>query len=233
MDVNFKVTEPAKSEPIVFDVIFAEKVGGGRVKNCAYDLPAGVAVDAAGNAIKCYKVYEDAESDATAIKILKGSGVAVNDIFATGAVAVKCTAVDASNDAYDVVTVSLGVAVEAGDTLYNALAESVEAGYYDATSGTEGALKVVASGASDGQINLADVTPYKGSKSPLAANDYVLWKDEVKAEPKYAPAFVLGESIPANSGDKLVKLVNGANVRKETIQIAKDVLALMPMIAAL
>lgn len=233
MDVNFKVTEPAKSEPIVFDEIFAEKVGGGRVKNSAYDLPVGVAVSKDGYAIKFYKVYEDAEAEATSIKILKGSGVAVNDIFAKGNVAVKCTAVDSTDDAFDLVTISLGIALEEGDTLYNALAESVEEGYYDATSGTQGALKVVASGASDGQINLADVTPYKGSKSPLAANDYVLWKDEVKAEPKNAPLYVLGESVPAGSGDKLVKLVNVANVRKETIQIAADVLALMPMIQAL
>lgn len=46
-------------------------------------------------------------------------------------------------------------------------------GYYDATSSTVGALKVVASGASTGEINLADATPYFGSKT-LAADDYVV-----------------------------------------------------------
>lgn len=46
-------------------------------------------------------------------------------------------------------------------------------GYYDAVSTDEGALKVVASDATTGQINLADVTPYFGSKT-LAANDYVV-----------------------------------------------------------
>lgn len=48
-----------------------------------------------------------------------------------------------------------------------------ENGYFDATSSTAGALKVVASGATTGQINLADATPYFGSKT-LAANDYVV-----------------------------------------------------------
>lgn len=46
-------------------------------------------------------------------------------------------------------------------------------GYFDATSSTVGALKVVASGASTGEINLADATPYFGSKT-LAADDYVI-----------------------------------------------------------
>jgi len=46
-------------------------------------------------------------------------------------------------------------------------------GYFDATSTTEGALKVVASSATTGQINLDDVTPYYGDKT-LAANDYVV-----------------------------------------------------------
>lgn len=45
-------------------------------------------------------------------------------------------------------------------------------GYIDSTNSDPDALKVVASGASTGQINLADVTNYLGSKT-LAANDYV------------------------------------------------------------
>lgn len=189
MDVNFKVIEPAAVQPIVFDIIFAEKVGGGRVKNCAYDLPVGVAVDAEGNAIKAFKVVEAAESDATSLKIAKGSGVAVDDVIATGNAAAVVTAVDSTGDAYDVVTVSLGVAVEAGKVLF------------------EGST--VGSGSGSGAGESASATP------------------------KYTPMFVLGEFIPANSGDKLVKLVNGANVRKETILIADELLALMPMIQAL
>lgn len=46
-------------------------------------------------------------------------------------------------------------------------------GYADAESTTPGAVKVVASDAGAGEINLADAAPYFGSKT-LAANDYVV-----------------------------------------------------------
>lgn len=46
-------------------------------------------------------------------------------------------------------------------------------GYFKATSSDEGALKVVASGATGAQINLADATPYFGDGT-LAADDYVV-----------------------------------------------------------
>lgn len=48
-----------------------------------------------------------------------------------------------------------------------------EEGYFDATAETVGALKIVASGATAGQINLASVTPYYGDKT-LAADMYVV-----------------------------------------------------------
>lgn len=48
-----------------------------------------------------------------------------------------------------------------------------EEGYFDATESTEGALKIVASSPSDGEIKLSDVAPYFGSKS-LAADMYVV-----------------------------------------------------------
>lgn len=57
---------------------------------------------------------------------------------------------------------------------------AVQAGYHDAESGDAGALKVVASGASTGEINLASVVPYRGSKE-LAANDYVVLKTAAEA----------------------------------------------------
>lgn len=51
----------------------------------------------------------------------------------------------------------------------------VEDGYFDATSSTDGAVKVVSNDASPsaGEIKLSAVTPYFGSKT-LAANDYVV-----------------------------------------------------------
>lgn len=48
-----------------------------------------------------------------------------------------------------------------------------ETGYFDTVDGAEGALKIVASGAAAGEINLSSVTPYFGNKT-LAAGMYVV-----------------------------------------------------------
>lgn len=50
------------------------------------------------------------------------------------------------------------------------------------------------------------------------------------AEPKLKPVYVTGNLVPANSGDFPVRLINGANLRKETACIAGEVAALLPMI---
>ena len=226
MNINFHYNEAPGNAPVIFDEIFAEKVGGGIVKNATYDRKPGQVVLADGNAMKAARLYEAITSESTSIKVEKGHGLAAGDIIASGAAAVEISAINGSNDAYDVLTATLGVALAAGAVIYEAKTLPVEAGYYDATSSTEGALKVVASGATDGQINLADVTPYKGTKT-LAANDYVLWKDEVKLEPKAEPVFVLGTFLPANCGDQMAKLVNGANVRKETALFPAEIAAQM------
>lgn len=62
----------------------------------------------------------------------------------------------------------------------------VENGYVEATSSTPGALKVVASGATTGQITVADVKKGDYYPSGVAADDYVL------AETRYT-TFVLGD----------------------------------------
>lgn len=50
------------------------------------------------------------------------------------------------------------------------------------------------------------------------------------AVPKYTPAYVTGNVVNANKGDQLVKLVNGANLRKETAPISTEVVALLKTI---
>ena len=113
----------------------------------------------------------------TSIKIAKGSGVAVGDIIATGKKGVACTAIDTSNEEYDLVTVTLGVAVTEGSVLYQAKEASASA-----------------------------------------------------AEPLVAPDYVTGNWVHANKGDQLVRLINGANLRKETANVAPEVVALLPTI---
>ena len=54
---------------------------------------------------------------------------------------------------------------------------------------------------------------------------------EDAAEPILAPVYVTGNRLKANEGDQSVRLINGANLRKETANIASEVAALLPMIA--
>lgn len=50
------------------------------------------------------------------------------------------------------------------------------------------------------------------------------------AEPIAAPDYVTGNWVRANKGDQQVRLINGANLRKETANIAPEVVALLPTI---
>ena len=176
MDVNFSYTNPSAVEPIVFEQIFGEKPGGGLLANQTYDVKAGTAVGLSSGKfvpIKAYRLVKAVETTDTEIEIAKGSGVAVGDIIANGTKGVACTAIDTTtNTDKDVVTVTLGVAIEAGTVLYQAASASASA-----------------------------------------------------AVPKLTPLFVTGHSVTGNEGDKLVKLVNGANLRKETANISTEVAA--------
>lgn len=244
MDVNFQYTEAPAVDPIVFDQVFGEKPGGGIVANPSYDVPAGTAVgfDSEGvlKPIKCYKLLKAVADDDTTIEIEKGSGVAVGDIIAHGNIGVACTAVDATNATKDVVTVTMGIAIANGTKLYQSatlggvdIAE-VAYGYYDATAETEGAMLIVADEDTPEatEIKLSEVAPYQGINN-LAVGDYVVLKDAVvgvdspEATPMYNPKYLIGAKVYAGKGDQAVKLVNGANVRKETVNASDEVLALM------
>lgn len=248
MNVGFKHTDAATPQPIVFEQVFAEKPGGGIVGNPTFDILPGNAVgkNSSGvfTAIKGYRLVKAVAVGDTTIEIEKGSGITVGDFIAHGQKAVACTAVDTTtNTKKDVVTVTLGVAIPNGTVLYQAKQASiaavtgVKAGYYDAVITDEDALKVVAADAGAGEVLLATVqASYQGSKV-IAADDYVTLVSEptaavtgVAAEPIYSPLFVTGEIVPAGLGDKLIRLINGANLRKETANISEEVAALLPTI---
>nr|WP_308570816.1 hypothetical protein [uncultured Prevotella sp.] len=154
--------------------------------NPTYPIPEGTALglNSAGlfAPIKAYRLVEAVTIDATTIKIAKGSGVQKGDIIAHGKVGVACTDVDTiTSEDYDVVTVTLGVAIDAGVVLYQAAEASAD-----------------------------------------------------EAAPIYTPLYVLGDvddgTTTANEGDVEVRLINGANLRKETANIASEVAALLPLI---
>lgn len=50
------------------------------------------------------------------------------------------------------------------------------------------------------------------------------------AVPAITPKYVTGNWLYANEGDQRVRLINGANLRKETANIASEVAALLPTI---
>lgn len=244
MDVNFQYSEAPAVEPIVFEQIHGEKPGGGIVANPSFDIPVGTAVgfDSGGalKPIKCYKLVKAVGASDTTIEIAKGSGVAVGDKIAHGTIAVACTAVDTTGATKDVVTVSMGIAIANGTFLYQSSTlggvdiAPVAYGYYDADEDTVGAKVIVADEDTPGasEIKLSSVDPYHGIKN-LAVGDYVLLKNAVEgvdspeATPIYTPKYLTGTKVIAGAGDQMVKLVNGANVRKETVNASDEVLALM------
>ena len=145
-------------------------------------------------------------------RIAKGHLFAVGDVIAKVGKedkSVTISSIDTGNADYDVLNLSAAIT---GLSNGDAIVEATEYGYIDAESTTEGALKVVASGATTGQINLADVTPYLGEKT-LAANDYVLLQKSVA---KYTPNMVNGA----------VKEFNGKGL--PTIDAAYEAVVLYP-----
>lgn len=145
-------------------------------------------------------------------RVAKGHLFAVGDVVAKVGKddkSVSVSSIDTSNAEYDTLTLSAAITGLAKDDV---LAESTDYGYIDAESGDEGALKIVASNPSDGQIALASVTPYLGEKT-LAANDYVKLQ---KSEPLYTPNMIVGA----------VKEFNGKGL--PTIDAAYEAVVLYP-----
>lgn len=183
MERNFKFTRAPKPEPIYFEQIFAEKPGGGMLKGQDTGVLKTVAIakDSGSDLfipVKGYRLVEAVKTTDTTIKIAKGSGVKEGDVIAHGKLGVACTKVDATtSEDYDVVTVKLGVAIDAGTVLYQAKEASTDA-----------------------------------------------------AEPLAKPVYVLGTEYEANTGDQEVRLINGANLRKETANIAEELVELLPTI---
>lgn len=56
----------------------------------------------------------------------------------------------------------------------------------------------------------------------------VVWVSYGNPEPNKNFKYVTGDWIYANEGDQAVRLINGANLRKETANIASEVAALLP-----
>lgn len=179
MDTNFEF-KPGASELVRIEQVFAEKPGGGLVDSAAFDILPSTAVGLDSGLykpIKAYRLHKAVTTSDTSIQVEKGSGVASGDVIGHGKKAVACTAVNTTNADYDLVTVTLGVAIDKDVVLYQAKAASTD-----------------------------------------------------EAAPIYTPAFVIGNYVPADHDKFPVRLINGANLRKETANLASEVAALLPLI---
>ena len=178
MKNRFHYDSAGEANPIRIEQVFAEKPGGGLVVDPGFDAPETTAVgkNSSGKyaVIKSYLLVSEVKAEDTTIEIAKGSGIAVGDVLAYGKKAVACTEVDTTNSDKDVVTVTMGVAIPAGESLYQA-------------------EKAAAS----------------------------------SAKPIYTPEYILGNTVFGGRGEQPVRLINGANVRKETACIGSDIEALL------
>lgn len=108
----------------------------------------------------------------------------------------------------------------------------VSEGYFDADANTDGALKIIASGApADGEILLSKVTPYFGSKT-LAANDYVVagvqyttyatMKLNLLIDEETGENFSYESSIDEQTYNKIKLAYNNEKTGKRELFIAQD-----------
>lgn len=81
----------------------------------------------------------------------------------------------------------------------------------------------------DIDINTEDPWLYQAKAESAAAEGS---NPAVEAEPIYHPDYITGKTdwVYAGEGDQSVKLINGANVRKETANISAEIAALLPTI---
>lgn len=221
MAIEFKKTAVKGHTPEIWRGECKMLPGGFKPKNTIANgtvLHRGVLVEVnfdemSAAVIKLAKVL--AGGTTSKVRVAKGHLFAVGDVVAkVGKTdkSVSISTIDTSNADYDVLNLSAAIT---GLTTDDVLIESRDYGYIDATSTTEGALKIVESNPSDGQIALASVTPYLGEKT-LAANDYVVLQT---AGSKYTPNMVNGA----------VKEFNGKGL--PTIDAAFEAVVLYPSLS--
>ncbi len=157
-----------------------------------------------------------------------GGGLVANpsfDVPATTAVGLDTNGKFAPIKAYRLVA-----AVEAADTAISiAKGSGVAVGDVIATG-----KKGVACTAID-TTTYADKDVVTVTLGVAVAKDKVLYQASAAsanaAVPVHTPLYVTGNSLRANEGDQAVRLINGANLRKETANIASEVAALLPTIS--
>lgn len=90
-------------------------------------------------------------------------------------------------------------------------------------------IKITSKDESNAEYDVLNIRVAFGVKIPAGTKLYVSAEEsDDNGEPMFAPVFVTGDWVYANQGDQAVRLINGANLRKETANIASEVAALLP-----
>lgn len=202
MNVNFNEVAADSTSPVIFEQVIGEKPGGGIVANQAWDVLPGTAVGFDGTVLKPIKAY----------RLVKA--VAANDTT---------------------IEIAKGSGIAIGDIIaHNGV--GVESTNLNQTNATKDVVTVtlgivVATGtvlyqaAAESEAATAEVVDGTGHTTTVGVA-------AVPAAPIYTPKYLTGATLLANKGDQPVKLVIAAIVRKETVNAAPAVLALLPTINA-
>lgn len=80
-------------------------------------------------------------------------------------------------------------------------------------------------------VEHADMDEVQVNVSEMMLKGRVLYQAQAPstsaAKPIGNPVYIVGNDVPAGEGDQPVRLINGANLRKETAPVAPEVVALM------
>lgn len=92
-------------------------------------------------------------------------------------------------------------------------------------------IKITSKDESNAEYDVLNIRVAFGVKIPAGTKLYVSTEEsDDNGAPIVKPVFVTGDWVYANQGDQRVRLINGANLRKETANIASEVAALLPTI---
>lgn len=91
------------------------------------------------------------------------------------------------------------------------------------------AINILSKDESNAEYDAINIRVAFGVKIPAGTKLYIAaGESDDAAVPGVTPVFVTGDWVYANQGDQAVRLINGANLRKETANIASEVAALLP-----
>jgi hypothetical protein len=90
-------------------------------------------------------------------------------------------------------------------------------------------IEIKSKNESNAEYDVLNIRVAFGVKIPAGTKLYISAEEsDDNGTPFDNPVFVTGDWVYANQGDQRVRLINGANLRKETANIASEVAALLP-----